>query len=178
MAFLLEGPWTILFIGIVIEAILGLVLMQTGRGKFLIAMIGVAIVVGALLIVERSVVTDREAVTSTLDAAVAAVKKNDVNGLLDCIAPSAESPRELSRWVLKRFDVEEAHVSDLEIKVNRLKSPPTADTKFLAVGKGKDRMGEIPYQAFGQKVEVQLELRGGRWLVTGYKLLGLDPKHL
>jgi hypothetical protein len=178
MAFLVEGPWTILFIGIVVEAILGVILMQTGRGKFLIAMIGVAVVVGALLIVERLVVTDREAVTSTLDAAVAAVKKNDVNGLLDCIAPSAESPRELSRWVLKRCEVEEAHISDLEIKVNRLTSPPSAAAKFLAVGKGKDRMGEVPYQAFGQKVEVQLELRGGRWLVTGYKLLDFDLKHL
>jgi len=78
-------------------------------------------------------------------AAVAAAKSNNLNALLDCIAPEAQEPRNLSRMVLGRFIVEEGHISDLEVNVNRLTSPPSANAKFLVVGKGKDRMGEIPY---------------------------------
>jgi hypothetical protein len=114
--------------------------------------------------------TDRKAVTQTLDAAVAAVRKNDLNGALDCISPSAQEPRDFTRWVFGRVEFQEAHISDLEIKVNRLTSPPTADAQLLAVGKARDRNGEWPYPGFGQRVTLKLRLEGGRWLVTGYEL--------
>jgi hypothetical protein len=178
MVILVESPWPILFIGIAIEAVLGFLLLQTGRGKFLIAMIGVAVLVIVGLVVERLVVTDREALEQTLDAAVAAVRRNDLQGALDCISSSAEPPRSLTRWVLGRVDVQEAHISDLNINVNRLTSPPTADATFLAVGRGRDRRGEWPYQGFAQRVRLQLRLEGGRWLVTGYDFPETDPSHL
>jgi hypothetical protein len=168
-----ESPWPILFIGIAAEGVLAMALLQTGRGKFLIAMIGVAAVVVVGLIVERLVVTDREAVAHTLDAAVVAVRKGDLHGLLECIAPSAQGPRKTSRHVLDRYEVEEGKISDLEITINRVTSPATATATFLAVGRGKDRAGEFPYQGFVQKVTVELQLQNGRWLVTGYKLPNL-----
>ena len=171
-----ESPWPILFIGIAVEAVLALLLLRTGLGKFLIAMIGVAVVVAAGLIVEHFVPTDRKAVTQTLDTAVAAVKRNDLQGALNCISPSAEAPRYLTRLVLDRVDVKEAHISSLEINVNRLTSPPSAEAKFLAVGQGKDRKGEWPYNSFFRHVTLTLRLEGGRWLVTGYTIEDFD-KH-
>jgi hypothetical protein len=178
MMMFLESPWPILFIGIAVEAVLGIMLMQSGRGKYLLAMIGVGLIVVIGLLVEHFVITDRKAVRQTLDAAVVAVRRNDVNGLLDCIAPSAKGPRDESRQLVSLVDVEEGHISDLEIKVNRLTSPPTAEAKFLAVGRGRDRTGEFPYQGFAQRVVVQLQLQGNRWLVTGYKLLDFEPSKL
>jgi len=178
MVIFVESPWPILFIGIAVEAVLAFLLLRTGQGKFLIAMLGVAAFVVVGLVVERLVVTDREAVEQTLDAAVAAVRKNDLNGVLDCISPSAQDDRNHIRWVLGRVDVQEAHISDLDIKVNRLTSPPTADAKFLAVGRGKDKKGEWPYQGFAHRVVVQLRLEGGRWLVTGYDFPDTDPSKL
>jgi hypothetical protein len=178
MVIFLESPWPILFIGIAVEAVLGMMLMQSGRGKYLVAMIGAAVVVLIGLVVERLVVTDREAVEQTLDAAVVAVRNNNLNGLLDCIDPKAQEPRDLSRWVLNRCEVQEGHISDLQITVNRLTNPPRAEAKFLAVGKGRDRMGEFPHEAFAQRVVVQLQLQGNRWLVTGYKLLDFEPAKL
>jgi hypothetical protein len=173
MAIFVESPWPILFIGIAVEAVLGMTLLQTGRGKYLNAMIGVAAAVVVGLVVERFVVTDREAVRNTLDAAVVAVRKGDLHGLLECIAPSAQGPRKMSRHVLDRYEVEEGKISDLEIAINRQTSPPTATATFLAVGRGKDRAGEFPYQGFVQQVTVELQLQDGRWLVTGYKLPNL-----
>jgi hypothetical protein len=170
MVIFVESPWPILFIGIAVEAVLAFLLLQTGRGKFLIAMLGVAALVVVGLVVERLVVTDREAVENTLDAAVAAVKRNDLDGALACLSSSAKEARVFTRWVFGRVEFQEAHISELEVKVNRLTSPPSADAKFLAVGKGKDRKGEWLYQGFAQRVTLQLRLQGDRWLVTGYKI--------
>ena len=85
-----------------------------------------------------------------------------------------EAPRYLTRLVLDRVDVKEAHISSLEINVNRLTSPPSAEAKFLAVGQGKDRKGEWPYKSFARHVTLTLRLEGGRWLVTGYKIEDFD----
>jgi len=173
MAIFLESPWPILFLGIAVEAVLGMMLFQTGRGRLLWAMIGTAALVVVGLIVERFVVTPREAVEDVLDAAVVAVNRNDLDGLLACIAPSAKEPRDFSRWVLERVEVQEGRIREVEIKVNPLTSPPSADAKFLAIGRGNDRKGEFPAQSFAQHVKVKLRLEGGRWLVVGYELLDL-----
>jgi hypothetical protein len=174
MVIFVESPWPILFIGIAVEAVLAFLLLRTGLGKFLIAMIGVAVLVAAGLIVERLVVTDREAVEQTLDAAVAAVRRNDVQGALDCITPSEHKARIFTSWVFGRIDFQEAHISSLEVKVNRLTSPPSAEAEFLAVGRGKDRKGEFPYQGFARRVKLQLRVEGGRWMVIGYNFEDSD----
>ena len=178
MAIFVESPWPILFVGIAVEAVLAFLLLQTGRGKFLIAMIAVAALVGVGLIVEHFVITDRKAVMQTLDAGVAAARNNDLGGVLDCISPSAQEPRNYVRLVLGRFEVREGHISDVKIDVNRLTSSPTAEASFLAVGKGRDRKGEMLYEGFVQRVTVKLRLEGGRWLVTGCEFPNTEPSQL
>jgi hypothetical protein len=70
----LESPWPILLIGIAAEAVLAILLLRTGQGKWLLAMLGAGLVVLLGLLVERLVVTDGKLVQQTLDAAVAAVE--------------------------------------------------------------------------------------------------------
>jgi len=168
MAFLVESPWPILFGSIIVEAVLALALLRTGRGRLLWAMVGVGVFALLGLLAERLIVTDQEAVTNTLETAVTAVENNDIEGLLGCISPTAKQPRNASRWVLERFDVDKAAIRELKIDFNRLKSPPTANAHFQAIGRGTDRKGEIPYHAYGQRVVVHLRLERDRWLVTGY----------
>ena len=176
MAFLLESPWPVLFTGIAIEAGLAIALLRTGQGKLLWWMLLVGVLTLAGFGIERLVVTDREAVTNTLDAAASAVEDNDLQRLLGCISPSAQQPRNQSRWVLDRFDVDNAWIRNLEIDFNRLTSLPTAHARFQAVGKGRDRKGQIPYNAYAQRVVVHLRLEGDRWLVTGYDIEGVTPQ--
>jgi hypothetical protein len=173
MTIFLESPWPILFIGIAVEAVLAVVLLRTGRGKTLWAMFGIGVFVLLGLLVERFVVTDRKAVIHTLDACVAAVEANDINRLLTYISPSAQQTQADARWVLGRFEVNRARVSGLEITINRLTNPPTANAKFQAVGQGRDRRGEIPYQGFAENVTVELRQEGGHWLVAGYNVENL-----
>jgi len=174
MAIFVESPWPFLLIGIAAEAILAILLVQTGRGKFLVAMIGVGALTLLALLVERLIVTDREAVENTLDAAVAAVEANDINRVLAFTAPTAQKPRADAQWILSRFEVQMARITGLDITVNRLTSPRTAKAKFLAIGHGRDRQGQMPYTSFSQHVVVELRLYGDRWLVTECGIEGLD----
>ena len=147
MVIFLESPWPILFIGIAVEAVLAFPLVRTGRGKFS----GRHARRGGLgrCRAGRRAVGRHRSESGRADARRRrrGGRKNDLNGLLDCISPSAEEPRDYARWVLGRVEVEEAHISDLEITVNRLTSPPTAEAKFLAVGKGRDRKMSFPTRA-------------------------------
>ncbi|MBN1394503.1 MAG: hypothetical protein JW959_05735, partial [Pirellulales bacterium] len=124
----------------------------------------------------RLVTTDREAITNTLKEAADAVEDNDIDRLLACISPSAEEPRRASHWILERFDVERAWIRNLRIEINRLTSPPTADARFQAVGAGRDRKGQVPYNTYGQDVVVHLRLEGNRWLATGYGIEDVLPE--
>ena len=167
---LLESPWPILLIGIAVEAVLAIALLRSGQGKMLWAMLGVAGLLVVGLVVERLVVTDREAVENTLDTAVAAVEANDLNRLLECISPSAQKTRADARWALGRVEFRKARITDLEITINRLTSPPTAKAKFHAIGTGRDRLGESPYPSFMRPVTVNLRREKGRWLIGDYSV--------
>jgi uncharacterized membrane protein len=174
MMIFVESPWPILFTGVAVEAVLAILLLRTGLGKFLIAMIVVAVLVAAGLVGEHFAITDRKLVAQTLDAAVAAVRRNDLQGTLACVSPSAKEARDLASWVFARVKFEEAYISGLEVKVNHLTSPPSAEADFRAMGMARDRRGEIPYESFARHVTLTLRMEGGRWLVTGYKIEGVD----
>jgi len=166
--FLLESPWPILLTGIVVEAALALALLRTGRGRILWAMLGFGAIIAGGLLLERCVVTDREAVENCLDAIVAAAEANDINRLLENVSPKAGKVQVEARAVLSRVEVTKARLTDLETKINRLTSPPSAKVKFRVIGTGRDRMGEIPYQGFAEFLAVDLRLENGRWLVYDY----------
>ena len=178
MQSLIESPWPVLFVGVLIEAGLAVAVLRTGKGKLFWLMLLVGVLTLAGLGVERMVVTDREAITDTLKTACRAVEDNDIDRLLGCIVPSADGPRRMSRSVLDRFDVDNAWMQNLRIEINQLTSPPSADAHFKAIGKGKDRKGQIPYNAYSQNVVVKLQKSGDRWLVTGYSIEGVTPNRL
>ena len=170
MIALLESPWPILFIGIGVEAVLAVFLLRTGRGWALWAMLGVGLLTLTGLGLERLVLTDREAVEDTLDACAAAVEANDLDRLLGHISPTAPKTQDDARFVLSRVDVRKARINNLEIKVNRLTSPPTAKAKFRALGTGRDRKGEFPYRGYTTKVVVNLRREGDHWRIADYTI--------
>jgi hypothetical protein len=175
MMMFVESPWPILVIGIIVEAALAVALLRTGQGRLLWAMLGVGAVVLLGLLVERLIVTDREAITNTLDAAAAAVEANNLDRLLETVSPSAQRTRTGARLVLGRFEFSKGRITDLEITVNGLTSPPSAKTKFRAIGKAHDRVGESPYEGFAVPVTVELHRENGRWLIGDFTAEGYTP---
>lgn len=165
---LLEDPLPYLFIGVAVEAVLAVLLVKTGRGAFLVAILAVLGVVAAGIAVERFVVTEREQVENALDDLAAALEANDIDGVLSLISPQAANSRSRARWALERIEVQSAKVRNLEVSVNRLTSPPTAKARFYGVILFEDRLGQIPYQTYAADFSVEFRREADRWVITGH----------
>jgi len=169
MDWLFEGLWTILIVGIVLEIVLGLVLLNTGRGAVLVAMVAVALLVGVAAIVERLVVTDREAVTNALYGAADALEANDLDELFTYVGPEAQSLRRRASDVLPRIRIKEANIGRLQVSVNRVHNPPTARTELIGRFIVEDIAQQIPYENYVQRFAIRWRRDGDRWLMVDYE---------
>jgi hypothetical protein len=174
MTWLFEDPWMIVLGGLVAEIILGVLLLKTGRGAVLGGMIGVLVLTGVLLVVERLVVTEGEQVQATLEDAAAAVVKNDPAAVQKFIAPADAAPsaaglRIYAAMILGRYTIEEAHIGgDLDIQLDTAAKPPTATARFTAQVRFKDHKGMTPYDHYVGKVRVDLRKAGDHWEVLDF----------
>jgi len=168
MTTLLENPMPIIFLGIFAEAILGVILVRTGRGAVLLVMIGVLAVVLGGVGLEALVVTDREQVEAALEGAAAAFVANDLDRVLTFIAPDAQGTRNAAREVLGWARFEQIKITNLEITVVRTTSPPTARAKLIALVTARERRGDFALVGHPVNVEIQLQQAGDRWLVIAH----------
>lgn len=133
MTALLEDPMPIILFGIIAEAVLGVVLLRTGRGVVLWAMIGVLLLVAAGVGVEWLVMTDAEQVEAVVEGVAAAVAANDRDRVKKYLDPSAKGLRSRVDWEFDRVDFAEARVTNLEITVDDTASPPTAEAAVIGI---------------------------------------------
>lgn len=175
----LESPWPILIIGIVLEAVLAVALVKSGRGVLLLPMGIVALVVVAGVIIERIVVTEKERVEQTLDEAAAAIEADNLDRLLACISPSpdAEKPRQDARHNHDLFRVTQVSIRNLHVEINKFTSPPTAEAQFSALVTGSLKSGEFGEVTRWAGLKVSLRQESGRWLIFDYKYT-LDPREM
>jgi hypothetical protein len=167
---LLENPMPVIFAGIAIEAVLAVALVKTGRGFLLYIMAGVLVVVLALVALERLVVTDRERVEMTLDRCAAALEADDLDALLDGIAPEADRTRSEARRAMEWIRFTRIKITDLTVHINELTSPPSARAEFRAVVAGRERRGTLSDITRPIRFHVDLRQEGDRWLITDHRL--------
>ncbi|MGD9721617.1 MAG: hypothetical protein AB7O59_05985 [Pirellulales bacterium] len=174
MTWLLESPWPAITLGVVLELALGIALVRTGRGMLLVVMAAVLLGTLGLVLVERLVVTEREAVENTLEAAAAALETNDPAAVLALFTP--DSPRRAQvTSALARYRVRAAHIGgDLEVASNRLTIPPSARAYFTGRVEGSDSRGDVPYDNLIAKFKVTLHPSGDGWLIHDFEMSGLD----
>jgi hypothetical protein len=162
---MLDGPIPILCTGIILEIVLGLILLRTGRGW---AMIGMGLVAVATLLgigVERLIVTDTKRVKATLENARAAVEANHVQLALQYVDPKATELREWALQMAVHLRFTEVTIKDVEVTFDRKSVPPRAEAKFFATATfASNQFSDVKYPT-----ELTVELRpiDGRWLVTG-----------
>lgn len=174
MTWLMESPWPALWIGLILEVLLAIALVRTGRGAIIGAMVLVLALSGGLIFLERVVVTEREEVENTLDDIAAAVEANDVQKVLAAFSPKCPRVNEV-RSTLSRVKVRAANVGgDFEVTFNRLTSPPSAKTRFTGYIDAHDNKGEIPYEHIIRKFQVTLQKQGDRWLIADFS--DADPR--
>ena len=167
MTTLVEDPTWIIVLGIVVEAMLAVLLVNLRQGWIAWVMLGVFVLVLAGVGLEWLIVTDRERVEATLCGAAEAVEANDLDRLLmDYIDPHANLARQLATDALKSLEVTSAKISGLRVKINELTSPPTAEAKFIGSVRFEDPRGRIPYRSRAANCTILLRLENDRWLVT------------
>jgi hypothetical protein len=165
----LESPWPAALLCIVLQIILGLVFIRTGRAIVLVAMAVVLAACAALIVIEQTTVTDTEHVEDTLHGIAEKLEANNVEAVLADFAPQCPRLAE-ARSVLERVTVESASVgSDLEVRINLLTSPPSATAFFTGRIQARDKRGTIPYEHYVRKFKVKLAREGDRWLVVDYE---------
>jgi hypothetical protein len=159
-----DGPIPILCLGIVLEIVLGLILLRTGRGWALIAMGLVAVATLAAIGIERLIVTDAKRVKATLEHARAAVEANDIKLALDYFDPQAAKLREWAKQVPGRVRFTEVKIKDLQVTIDGKSDPPRAEAKFF--GWATFESSEIPFRNYAAELTVEIRPIGGRWLIT------------
>ena len=166
---LLEDPTPVIFFGILVEAVLGVILLRTGRGVLLGAMAGVLLLVLAGVGLEWLVVTEPERVEATIEGAAAALAANDEQGVKKHIDPSATKTRNLVSWGFRQVAFTDAKVTDLKITVNKLTSPPTAEAHLTGIVWFQGRQADITRNSYPLDPVIKLRLGPQGWLITGYE---------
>jgi len=172
MGWLFEDPVTVIVAGVLIEALLGVALYNSGQGKLLWAMGGVLVLTLLLVLVELVVVTDREQISDTLSGAAAALESNDPAAIVSYIAPEASGMRARAETALSVVVIESASFSGLDVIVNSHMIPPTAEARFIGKFRGHDRLGRMPYNNVLRRFVIDLRREGDRWVMTNYRVGG------
>ncbi|MGE0537821.1 MAG: hypothetical protein AB7O68_22845 [Pirellulales bacterium] len=177
MSTFVENPVFWIAITLLVEAILAIVLVRTGRGAILAVMLGVLLLGAAGLLLEQMVITEREEVEAAFDDIADALERNDLPGVLARLAPEAASLRTEASSRMPRVEIDEARIRDLKVTFNHRANPPTARADFKAIVEARDTKGEVPYEHFIRQFSVGLRRDGDRWLLTDYTSYDLlDPE--
>lgn len=163
----IESPWPAAMMCIVLEVILAIVFMRTGRAVVLVAMALVLAATAGMILLEQTIVTDTEQVEDTLHGIAEDLQANDVDAVLASFSPTCPQLARV-RSSLKDVTVQSASVgADLEVRINKLTSPPSATAYFTGRINAKEKRGTtIPNENFFRKFKVRLERRGDRWLIV------------
>ncbi len=175
MSIFLDSPWPAILFGIIGEAVLAVMLLRSGRGVLLGAMAGVLALSLAGVGVERLVVTDNKLIAAVIYDAAAALEANDLPRVLAHVATDDVYTREQARLVLSEVEITALKVRALDIKINRLTSPPSAKDTFNIIASGRDRRGEMGQGTRPGKLVVDLRRDPGGWIITGHQLIA-DPR--
>ena len=172
--FLLESPWPLLIVGLVVETVLAIVLFRTGRARCSGRWRAWPCWCCWGSLSNSWMDTDTKRIRQTLEAAAAGLQANDAKQVYACIVPDADGDgaRELVVWALSRAEFLELTIRNLEVKFNYRTSPPTAETTFTVWVRGTDRSGMVAGEnSRPVAMGVKLRKESGRWLVFG------EPKY-
>ena len=179
MSWLFEDPTLVIASGALIEALLVVALVKSGRAPLIFAMIGVLILALGGVFIEQVVVTEREQVEAALEGVSQALEANDVQGVLAWIDRDAVSLRAEVRDKVPQAHISEVRLFDLRINVNHYVTPPTAQADFTGRIRGTYR-GEGRASGDGmvlRRLTVDFRQQGDRWVITGYQDRGMLAGH-
>jgi flagellar motor component MotA len=174
MTWLFENPVPVVGIGIVTLAILAGAVIHTGRRGWLAAMAAVGVILAAVLLVERLVVTETEEVEAMLHALARALERNDEATVLPYISSDSTQLRSEAKQQLAHVIVHSASIKrNLKVTIGSDRGAPLAKAEFNAVAVISDKHGVVAKQTIARYFVVHLRKEEGSWRVVRYE--DLDP---
>ncbi len=168
MTTFVESPWPAVALCAVLLFVFGTLFVRTGRVWALAVMAAAVAGLVGLVVLERAIVTETEEVEDTLYGIAEDLEANDTTRVLDSFAPNCPRIGQ-TRSALSRVTVQSATVGrDLEVRINKLTSPPTATAYFTGRLQVRDNSGTIPYENYIRKFKIKLERHADRWLIADF----------
>jgi hypothetical protein len=172
MNWLLESPLTIVVVGVLLLILLGWVWSATGRKELLYALGAALALIAVGLVVERLVVTDREAIEATLLTIAREVESNDLRRVVKHIYSGAPELRQKVEGEMPNYDFTECRLTKIHlIEVNAREQPRTAVAEFNVIASGSFREGSFSLSEQSVPRWVRLYMvkeDDGRWTVRDY----------
>lgn len=173
MSWLFEQPMTIAVLAVIVVTLLGFVWVQTGRREALAAVAVALLIFLGLLVAERVVVTDREALDGTVRQLGRDVAKNDRTLLYPYIASSAPQLKQKADTELPSYEFSECVITKVDaIEIDAAKNPPEAKVKFIVRVAGTFRYqgDSVSGGPFLRYVTLHfVKEPDGRWRVKDYE---------
>jgi hypothetical protein len=171
MTWLFEQPLIIVALGVTLILGLGAAWSASGRKELLYAVGATLALLVVGLVIERVVVTDREAIRQTLLEIASHVRNNDHAALRQRIHTSASDLKRKADSELPRYQFTECRITRIhKIDVDTSAAPHSAMVEFNIVASGTFKVeGAEVTDTVPRWVQLQL-LRedDGRWTVSGY----------
>jgi hypothetical protein len=172
MNWLYEQPLIIVVLGVAFILGLGAAWSASGRNELLYSMAGVLLLVIGGLVVERMVVTDREAIRATLQQIARDVQSNNHRAVTRHVYSGAPELKHKAEAELPNYHFTECRIS----KVNELNVDPSAEPRSAIVEFNVIVSGTFRHSGFEGTGTyprwVQLHMlreKDGRWTVESYK---------
>ena len=122
-----------------------------------------------LLAIEWFVQTDREQVAAAVHGIYGAIDRNDVDGVLALVSPTATDIRSDVQALMPMVKVESAGSGrNVEVALNESASPMTATSTSRAFLNGTHAQSGHPVPYVNQRVDLEWMKLGDQWLLTGY----------
>jgi hypothetical protein len=167
---LLENPLPIWIIGGLSVAILVSAFFKTASPRWLLAAGAALAVTAGLILLERTVVTEREVIENRLHELARALESDDQATILAAIAPEAIKVSTSAKASLKAFVIKTASIkNNLKIELQPEDAPRKAVATFNALLVGGDRGGITQEQRAPFFFTLHLVKQGDQWLIEDYK---------
>ena len=172
MNWIFDQPLTIVLLSVGILTGIAISWIMSGHKALLYALIAGVVVAAALLVAERFVVTDREAIEATLQQMARDVASNVPAKITQHISPSAPSLQAKANAELPNYKFDTLRITKIhEIKVQDESEPRTAVVEFNIMASGTFRAGSDVLADANIPRWVQLDLikdPDGAWRVKDY----------
>ena len=166
--FLFEDPVTLGVTGMAFTLVAAITWIKGGYSAALYSALAFFLLTIVLLILNLQVTTHREEVQDVISQVAAAVKRNDLEGVLKYVHASRSAALNRAKAELPNYHFSEARITGIkQIEINSETNPPSAIAEFnVAVDVTAHNQ---PFTGIRRFVRCYFLRTGDKWLVSDYE---------